>query len=137
MSLVWLMLRKESHKEHMIKVHWLTWNFGSMFTLHHVSYFTCQVPGVRCQVSGVTSHLSDVTCIFFFFQTNWQSLMVDGLLSMGPPPSSLQATMVSNAIIEIIILKTKRQKKNHATITVFSLWIVSVLLVFERSKFRL
>ena len=29
-----------------------------MFTLHHVSHVTCQVPGVRCQVSHVMCHMS-------------------------------------------------------------------------------
>ena len=79
-----------------------TWKFGSMFTLHHVSHVTWPVPVVRCQVSGVICHVSDVTCIFSL-QTNLRSLLVDGLLSMGPTTSSLQTTMVLNAIIEMII----------------------------------
>ena len=82
--------------------------------------------GVGCQVSGVRYqvHMSDVRCHLFlllFFQTNWRSLLVDGLLSTGPTPSSLQATMVLNAINEINILKKKKANKNHVTITVLSL----------------
>ena len=37
-----------------------TWNFRSMFTLHHVSHVKCQVSGV-----GVRCHVSDVRCHFF------------------------------------------------------------------------
>ena len=44
-----------------------------------MSPVTRQVSSVTCQVSGV---------IFFFFLTNWGSLSVKGLLSMGPTPSS-------------------------------------------------
>ena len=83
----------------------------------------CQV---RCQVSHVMFQMSHVMCqmlhVFFFkFQTDWRSLLVDSLLSSGPTPSSLQATMVLNAIIEINIYKKKKANKNHVTITVLSL----------------
>ena len=58
--------------------------------------------GVRCQVSLVRCHVSDVM-FFCLFLTKWWSLLVEGMLSMGPTPSSLQATMVLNAINEINI----------------------------------
>ena len=81
-----------------------TWTFGSMFTLHHVSHITCQVSGVRCQFSRVTCQMSHVIYFFFFnfflLRTIWWSFLVEGLLSTGPTLSSLQATMVWNAINE-------------------------------------
>ena len=86
-----------------------TWNFGSMFpsTICHMSHVRCQVSDVRCHVSHVMCQMSHV----FFSWTNWRSLLVDGLLSTGPTLSSLQTTMVLNAIIEIIIEKKKKQTK--------------------------
>ena len=45
-------------------------------------HVTCQVSSVRCQVSGVR-------CQVWFFFTMWWSLLVEGLFSMGPTPSSL------------------------------------------------
>ena len=72
--------------------------------------------GARCQVAGARCHMLCVTChmylnFFIFSWTNWRSLLVDGLLSTGPNLSSLQVTMVLNAIIEINIYKKKRQTK--------------------------
>ena len=59
--------------------------------MFHVSHVMCQMSRVRC-------HMSCVTCyniyIYFladlFFFTKWWSLSVEGLLSMGPTPSSSQ-----------------------------------------------
>ena len=48
-----------------------------------------------CHMSRVTCHVSHVTCnvshviLFNFFRTKWGSLSVEGLLSTGPTPSSL------------------------------------------------
>ena len=54
------------------------------------------MPCVTCHVSRhVSRHMSCVTCqmSLFFFRTKWWSLSVEGLLSMGPTPSSfLRAT---------------------------------------------
>ena len=53
-----------------------------------MSYVMCHV---MCHVSRVTCHMSRVTCHmspFFFFLTKWWSLLVEGLLSTGPTPSS-------------------------------------------------
>ena len=48
-----------------------------MFTPHNVSRVTCHMSRVICHVSQ------------FFFWTKWWSLLVEGLLSTGPTPSSL------------------------------------------------
>ena len=47
----------------------------------------CHVSRVMCHMSHVTSQVSHVN-FFFFFLTKWWSLWVEGLLSMGPTPSS-------------------------------------------------
>ena len=57
------------------------------------SRVTCHVSRVTCHVSRVTCHVSHVTIFFFilfifFLRTKWWSLLVEGLLSMGPTPSS-------------------------------------------------
>ena len=51
---------------------------------------TCHMSQVACHVSHVTCHMSQVTYhkSYFFFFTKWWSLSVEGLLSMGPSPSS-------------------------------------------------
>ena len=63
-----------------------------------VSCIWCQVSGVRCQVLRVRCHVSGVTCHFFssiFFWTTWWGYSVEGLLSTGPTPSSLQSDEAS------------------------------------------
>ena len=58
----------------------------------HVSHVTCHVSHVTCHVSHVTCHMSHVTffIFFIFFFKKWWSLLVKGLLSTGPTPSSLR-----------------------------------------------
>ena len=55
---------------------------------------TCHVSCVTCHVSCVLCHMSHVTCIFFSL-TKWWSLLVEGLLSTGPTPSSLTRNRLS------------------------------------------
>ena len=52
-----------------------------------MSHDTCRMSRVTCHVSRFTCHVSNVTCHIFFIK-GW-SLLVDGLLSTGPNPSSL------------------------------------------------
>ena len=52
--------------------------------VHHPQHVTCHVSCVLCHISRVTSHMS---CFFVFFTNRW-SLLVEGLLSTGPTPSS-------------------------------------------------
>ena len=52
-------------------------------------------PPITCRMSHVTCPMSHVTChmsLFFllFFWTKWWSLLVEGLVSTGPTPSSLE-----------------------------------------------
>ena len=49
-----------------------------MFTPHNMSHVTCHM-----SYSCVAYHVSHV--IFLFFQTNWWTLLVEGLLSTGLP----------------------------------------------------
>ena len=51
---------------------------------------------VTCHVSHVTSH--------FFFLTQWQSLSVEGMLSMGPTPSSCDMDMMIMKVSQIALL---------------------------------
>ena len=90
-----------------------TWHFKSMFTLHYVSHVTCQVPGVRCQVSHFICQMSHIYIFFFLLSDN-----------------GFKCDYWDNYL-------EKKGKKNYVTITVLCLWIFSVLLVLERSKFRL
>ena len=54
-----------------------------------MSRVTCNVSHVTCHVSHVTCHMSHVTFfLLLFFWTKWWSLLVEGLLSTGPTPSS-------------------------------------------------
>ena len=50
----------------------------------------CHVSRVTCHMSCVTCHVSHVIYIhfLFFFRTKWWALLVEGLLSTGPTPSS-------------------------------------------------
>ena len=52
---------------------------------------TCHMSCVRCHVSGVTCNMSHVT----FFLNKWWSYSVEGLLSMGPTPSSFVEDKIS------------------------------------------
>ena len=55
-----------------------------------MSHVTCRMSCVMCHVSRVTCHMSHVTCLMsIFFVLKWWSLLVEGLLSTGPTPSSL------------------------------------------------
>ena len=56
-----------------VTVHLAPWSEG-----HWGSHVMCHVSRVTCQVSHVTSFF------FFFFFTKWWSILVKGLLSMGP-----------------------------------------------------
>ena len=73
--------------------------FQRMFIPHYVSCVMC----VECHMSHVTCNLSPVTgqnifflhffikeknTDFFCHRTKWCSMLVEGLLSMGPTPSS-------------------------------------------------
>ena len=49
---------------------------------------TCHVSHVMCHMSHFTCHVSHVNFFLFFFLTKWWILSVEGLLSMGPTPSS-------------------------------------------------
>ena len=60
--------------------------FGRMFT--PPKRVMCHVSRVTCHVSRVTCHVSFFLLLFFFFWTKWWSLLVEGLLSTGPTPSS-------------------------------------------------
>ena len=66
-----------------------------MITTYNMSHLICYMSCVTCHVSCVPCHLSYVMCpmsCFFvvaFFGPTWCSLMVEGLLSTGPYPSSL------------------------------------------------
>ena len=51
-----------------------------------MSHVTCRMSHVMCDEICVTCHM---THVIFFFLTNWSSLSVEGLLSMGPTLSSL------------------------------------------------
>ena len=68
-----------------------------------------------CHVSRVTCHIYIYIYIFFFF-TKWWSLLVEGLLSTGPTPSSLLTFEMIFPILPIInhILFHRRTKdKKH------------------------
>ena len=77
---------------------------------------TCHVSCFMCHMSRVmTCHVSRVTCNFFsfflllFFRTKWWSLLVEGLLSTGPTPSSLLTIYTFQYIIvRITILDLAR-----------------------------
>ena len=43
-------------------------NFKRMFTPHHVSHVTCNVPRVTCHIACVTCHMSHASVRFFFLQ---------------------------------------------------------------------
>ena len=59
-----------------------------MFAPHYVSHVTCHISGITCYVSGVRCQY----CFHsFFFLQKKCSQLVQGLLSMGPSPSSLIA----------------------------------------------
>ena len=49
---------------------------------------TYQVSGVMRHMSGVRCHMAGVGCHFFIIK--WWSLLLEGLLSVGPTPSSLK-----------------------------------------------
>ena len=68
---------------------------------------------IMCHVSHVTCHLSHVTLFYssFLFRTKWWSLLVEGLLSTGPTPSSLKSFQLSGQKNHA----TSWDKKNHAT----------------------
>ena len=53
-----------------------------------------------CHVSRVTCHMSQV----IFFLTQWQSLSVEGMLSMGPTPSSCDMDMMIMKVSQIALL---------------------------------
>ena len=60
-------------------------------TMCHVSSITCQMSHFTCRLSCFTFQVSHVTCFFLFFSfRKWWSQFVEGLLSMGPTPSSFQ-----------------------------------------------
>ena len=67
-----------------------------MFTPHNMSH-------VACHVSCVTCHLSHVTFFFFFFffWTKWWSLLVEGLLSTEPTPSSFFLDYLGVPLLQI------------------------------------
>ena len=73
-------------------------NFLIMFTTpYHVSCVPCHMSGVTCHLSLVRCHMSGVTCKTFFFLfsvTKWWSLFVQGMLLMGPTPSSFQTFLL-------------------------------------------
>ena len=92
-----------------------------MFTLPNMSRVcvTCHMSHVTCHVSHVTCHLSNVT--FFFVRTKWWSLLVEGLLSIGPTTSSL-------------ISSTRRPKKmvsSHSNIFCCTIFILKLLGPFD------
>ena len=62
----------------------------------------CHMSNIRCQVSGVgvRCQMSDVRCNFFL---SFSDKVVEGISSLGLIMSSIQATMVFNAINEINI----------------------------------
>ena len=70
-----------------------------MFTPHHVSHVRCQVSGVMCQVSGV---MCQVYFLFFFYKV--VELVLEGMLSTVPTPSSLfKVLMFLNMKVELIL----------------------------------
>ena len=74
----------------------------------HMSHVMCQVSGVTCQVSCVFF----LFFLFFFFFYKVVELVVEGLLSTGPTPSSLYSLEKHNLvflvkIINILELLTK------------------------------
>ena len=101
----WVILSSQSSRHHKSQtVRTRDLNFWEY--VHPPPCVTSHMSGARCHVSGFRCHMSCVRChmyFIFFPQTNWRNLLVDGLLSTGPTPSSLQAAMVLNEIIEIII----------------------------------
>ena len=56
----------------------------------HVSNVMCQLSCITYQVSGVRCHVSHVTFFSSTFLTKCWSLLVEGLLSTGPTPSSFK-----------------------------------------------
>ena len=64
----------------------------------HVSHVTCHLSPVTCHLSPVNCHLSHVNFFLHYYKKKWHykkywskwwSLLVEGLLSTGPTPSSL------------------------------------------------
>ena len=70
------------------------------YTSARMSHVTCHVSHVMCHMSCVTCHVSCVKCHFFLL-TKWWSLLVEGLLSMGPIPSSFCFVVNSLGLISL------------------------------------
>ena len=67
-----------------------------------MSHVICHVPCVTCHMSCVTCHMSH------FFFTKWWLLLVEGLLSMGPTPSSLLTARLNSLLwVAIFFLVSK------------------------------
>ena len=75
----------------------MSWNIERTFTLHNISCVMCHMSHVTCYMSHVMCHVSHVMChtSYFFFLTKWWTLLVEGLLSMGPTRSSLNRFFIN------------------------------------------
>ena len=57
---------------------------------------------VTCHVSLVTCHKSHVFFLFFFYLIKCRSLSMEGLLSMGPTPSSFRKAPATPGLLNML-----------------------------------
>ena len=74
-----------------------------MFTSLNVSHVTCHVSHVMCHVSHIVCHMSFI--YIYFFLDKVMELVVEGLVSTGPTPSSF-FEVYTNSACNYYIIKT-------------------------------